>query len=142
MGSTPWEGPRRSVEALAGRLGRDAVVGRCMDLLAGREVEAEVVTALGGPPARRVLAGGVTGPDYWLRVWAMRGLLWLWDDAALPAVVSALDDPVWRVREMAAKVCARHQLDDALPQLIERRDDSVARVRAAASRAVTRLTIQ
>ncbi len=77
MGSIPWEGPRRSVEALARRRGRDAVVRRCVDLLADREVEAEVIAALGGPPARWVLDGGAAGPDYWLRVWAVRGLLWL-----------------------------------------------------------------
>ncbi len=142
MGSIPWEGPRRSVEALARRHGRDAVVRRCVDLLAGREVEAEVIAALGGPPARWVLDGGAAGPDYWLRVWAVRGLLWLWDDAALPSVLHALGDPAWRVREMAAKVCARHQLDDALPRLLELRDDPIARVRSAAGRAVIRLTTQ
>jgi HEAT repeat protein len=113
-----------------------------VDLSAGLEVEAEVVAALGGPPARWALDGGAPGPDYWMRVWAMRGLLWVWDEVALPSVLNALADPAWRVREMAAKVSARHQLDDALSRLLALRDDPVARVRAAAVRAVMRMTTQ
>jgi HEAT repeat protein len=130
------------VEALAARRGKQAVVSGCIDLLAGRRVEPELVAALGGPPARWVLDGGAAGPEYWLRVWALRGLLWLWDDTALSAVLGGLADPAWRAREMAAKVCARHQLDDALPALLALRDDPIARVRAAASRAVIRLSMQ
>ncbi|WP_169312936.1 hypothetical protein [Intrasporangium calvum] len=30
------------------------------------------------------------GPPYWLRVWALRGLLWVWGDEALPSVEAAL----------------------------------------------------
>lgn len=86
------------------------------------------------------LHGGASGPDYWLRVWALRGLLWLWEPAATSAVVRALADDAWRVREMAAKVAARHVLDDALPVLLHLRDDPVKRVSAAAERAITRLT--
>jgi HEAT repeat protein len=140
VGRVPWEGPRRSVEALARRRSREAVVRSCLDLLAGREVDGEVVAALGGPPARWAEDGGVSGPDYWLRVWALRGLRWLWDDAASPSVRCALADPAWRVREMAAKVCARHRVADALEALLDLRDDRSARVRDAASRAVVRLT--
>ena len=140
MASVPWAGPRRSVEALAARHGREAVVAACLDLLAGHEVGGHFVFGLGGPPARWALDGGASGPDYWLRVWALRGLLWLWDPAATSAVVKALADDAWRVREMAAKVTARHLLDEALPALLHLRDDPVARVRAAAARAVIRVT--
>jgi len=66
--------------------------------------------------------------------------LWAWDDSALDAVSVALSDQAWRVREMAAKVVARHLLGDALPAVAELRDDPVPRVRAAANRAVARLT--
>lgn len=106
----------------------------CIDLIMGRPTDDTLVAALGGPPASEG-ASGVPQP-YWLRVWAARGLLWTWDDVALPAVRLALTDESWRVREMAAKVVARHLLGDALP--LQR--DPVARVRAAASRAVVRLT--
>lgn len=51
---------------------------------AERNVDAELVLALGGPPARWAVAGEPSGPPYWLRVWALRGLLWAWDEAALP----------------------------------------------------------
>ena len=142
MPSEPWPGPRRSVESLVAELGAPAVVESCRKLLAGREVDGPIVHALGGPPARWAVHGGAPGPDYWLRVWALRGLLWQWDDSASGAVVRALSDEAWRVREMAAKVVARHRVDEALDVLLELRSDPVARVRTAASRAVTALTTQ
>lgn len=51
-----------------------------------------------------------------------------------------MDDESWRVREMALKVAARHQLGDALERATQLRQDDTARVRAAASRAVTAIT--
>lgn len=116
------------------------MVAGCVALLEGRGADPDLILALGGPPARWVLTDEAGGPDYWLRVWAARGLLWApWDDAALEAVTRALDDEAWRVREMALKVVARHRLDAALPRVVELRDDSVPRVRAAAARALARL---
>ena len=140
MASVPWIGPRRSVEALAARYGREAVVAGCLDLLAGRDVEGQLVFGLGGPPARWAIYGGAPGPDYWLRVWALRGLLWLWDDVATAAVVTSLSDEAWRVREMGANVVARHLLDPALPSVVALQQDPVPRVRQAAERARVRLT--
>jgi hypothetical protein len=133
VGSTPWAGPRASVAALAEARGRDAVVTGCLDLLAGKEPDAELVVGLAGPAARWGLDAG---PDYWFRVWALRGLLWLWDERATDAVARAMDDDAWRVREMAAKVAARHRVDAALEQLVRLQDDPVARVRSAADRAL------
>lgn len=118
----------------------DAVVVGCIDLLRGRDADAELVLALGGPPARWVVTGEPSGPPYWLRVWALRGLLWAWDDVALLSTEAALHDDAWRVREMALKVVARHRLVDALTTVAGLQEDPVASVRAAASRAVTRLT--
>ena len=140
MASVPWIGPRRSVDELAARHGREAIVVGCLDLLAGSDVDGQLVFGLGGPPARWAVDGGPPGPDYWLRVWALRGLLWLWDDVATAAVVTSLGDEAWRVREMGAKVVARHLLDPALPSVLALRQDPVARVRQAADRAVVRLT--
>ena len=141
--TSDWPGPRRSVEALVGRLGEREFVRACVDLLAGREVEPSTIHALGGPPARWAVDGSASGPDYWLRVWALRGLLWHWDEAATAATVQALDDGSWRVREMAAKVVARHRVDEALDQVLRlRQDDPVPRVRSAAGRAVERITGQ
>jgi hypothetical protein len=116
------------------------VVEACRDLLAGRDVDPEIVVALGGPPARWAVDGSTPGPDYWLRVWAARGLLWLWDDIATDAIVTALSDSSWRVREMTAKVVARHQVDAGLGVLLTLRDDPVARVRTAVTVAIQKLT--
>jgi HEAT repeat protein len=130
--------PRQSIEAECARRGKAAVVAGCVDLLAGRDADPDLVIALGGPGAARVVSG--ENKQYWLRVWGARGLLWTWDDSAVASVTAALGDDHWRVREMACKVIARHHVGDALPALAELRDDPVSRVRAAASRAVVLLT--
>lgn len=140
MPSSWGKTPRESVEQECARRGKKAVVEGCIALLAGNEADAELILALGGPPARWTLTGEAAGPPYWLRVWAARGLLWAWDDVALDAVLTALDDEAWRVREMALKVVARHRLEDAVAEVAGLQEDPVARVRAAASRALIRLT--
>jgi HEAT repeat protein len=139
--SVPSSGrtPRERVQEACARRGKAELVAGCIDLLAGRDADAELILALGGAPARWVVSGEASGPDYWLRVWAARGLLWAWDDAALPSIRAAFRDEAWRVREMALKVVARHRLDDLIEQVAELQDDPVARVRAAASRALIRL---
>jgi HEAT repeat protein len=131
--------PRVSVERECERRGKDEVVAGCMALLDGRTADAELIYALGGPPAKWVFTGEAPGPDYWLRVWAVRGLLWAWDDAALPCLMRALRDDAWRVREMSLRVVARHRLEAAATVVASLRDDPVPRVASAASRAVARL---
>lgn len=79
-------------------------------------------------------------PDYWLRVWGARGLLWKWDADSTAAIVTALDDEAWRVREMAAKVVARYRIADGLESVVAAQQDSNTRVRSAARRAVFALT--
>lgn len=106
----------------------------------GEGVDAELVVALGGPPAAWALTNGEPGPDYWLRVWALRGLLWAWQDTGTPVVLEALRDDAWRVREMAARVTARHHVVDALPILAQLQDDPLPRVVRAAERAMASLT--
>jgi hypothetical protein len=127
--------PRESVEQECERRGIASVVNGCSDLLNGKPVDDELVLALGGPPAEWVRTGEPSGPDYWLRVWGARGLLYAWDDSAGPAVLQALSDEAWRVREMALKVVARHGLQEASSQVERLRDDPSARVRASAARA-------
>ena len=141
MASPPHQQkPRERIDAECARRGKEAVVAGCIALLEGRETDGELIVALGGPPALWAAGGGVEGPRYWRRVWAARGLLWAWDDTALPAILTALADDAWRVREMAAKVVARHRLGDALPAVAALQHDPTARVRSAASRAVVLLT--
>ncbi len=133
--------PKQSIEMECARRGMAEVVAGCVALLGRRDADDSLIIALGGPPARYVLD---TGPApvhlYWLRVWGARGLLYAWDDTARPAVLAALQDEHWRVREMAAKVVARHLLGEATDAVAELRTDQVARVRQAAGRAVTLLT--
>lgn len=131
--------PRTSIEGECGRRGRTAVVTGCLDLLAGRAVDDELVRALAGPPADSIL-GNPRG-QYWLRVWGARGLLYAWEERAVSAVVRATGDESWRVREMAAKVIARHRIDGGMVAVAALRDDPVQRVRAAGSRALVVLTV-
>ena len=133
--------PRENVTAECRRRGADAVISGCIDLLDGSGADEALIAALGGKAARYVLSGGEGGPDgRWPRVWAARGLLYAWADSAVPAIIRATTDEAWRVREMAAKVIARHQVADALAAVLALRDDPVPRVRAAAVRAVVTLT--
>lgn len=142
MPPTGRPAPRDSIEAECGRRGKPAVVAGCIDLLEGRhDVDDDLVLALGGPPAELVLGGREGGKSgYWPRVWAARALLHAWDDRATAAIVQATADDAWRVREMAAKVIARHGVGDGFAAVVALRADPVPRVRAAAERAVALLT--
>jgi hypothetical protein len=135
--------PRERITAECARRGKSALVTGCVELLGGRygNVDDGLVVALGGEHGKLVLGGkdGARG-GYWPRVWAARGLLHAWDDAATEAIIAATADEAWRVREMAAKVIARHRVGDALDPVAGLRDDPVPRVRAAAERAVVILT--
>jgi len=131
--------PRQSVQLECERRGDLAVVRGCRALLRGEDVDPEFVLALGGPPARWAVTGDAPGPEYWTRVWAARGLLWIWNDEAVPELAAALKDPAWRVRETGAKVVGRHRVDDLLEPVAALRNDPVQRVAAAASRAIIHL---
>ena len=134
--SSHWDKtPKQSVSQECARRGLLAVVNGCVDLLNSKPVDDELILALGGPPAEWVRTGEPSGPDYWLRVWGARGLLYAWDDSARAAVLRALDDEAWRVRDMALKVVARQGIQEAVDQVERLRDDSSARVRASAARA-------
>ena len=131
--------PRARIEGACREHGKEYVVSGCIKLLRGGDVGEDLIRVLAGDAATWFFTSGDES-RYWLRVWAARGLLWTWDDRATGDIVTALNDEHWRVREMSAKVCARHGVDDALEALLERRDDQVPRVRAAAARAVRSLT--
>lgn len=134
--------PREGVAAECARRGRQALVTGCIALIEGRQVDDELVSALGGASAQYVLEGGEGGKSgHWPRVWAARGLLHAWAPEATAAIVLATSDGAWRVREMAAKVIARHQVDEGLEAVARLLDDQVPRVRTAAQRAVEALTV-
>lgn len=134
--------PRERIEQEAARRGARAFAAACADILTGGDADSDLLRTLAGRAAAAwFVSQDDPRNDYWPRVWAVRGLLWAWDDVALPAVMHALDDDAWRVREMALKVVAKYQLDDALnPAVTAQHNDPVARVRTAATKAVIRLT--
>jgi HEAT repeat protein len=81
------------------------------------------------------LDGGPSWKAWWARVWAARGLLYVRDDTAGPAVLDRLDDGAWRVAEMCLKVSARRELPcgDGAARL---GTHDLPRVRATAARAL------
>jgi HEAT repeat protein len=128
--------PKQSVEFECDRRSRSAVVQDCVAILRGRYVDDDFLRVLGGPPAEVVLEGQAGGLDgYWPRVWAARGLLHVWEEVATDAIIDVTTHDSWRVREMAAKVIARHHVRPAIDAVVTLLDDQNARVRAAASRA-------
>ena len=138
-----WElTPRQSIEQECATRGRDAVIDGCVALLEGKPsgVDDTLVVALGGPTARRILSGESRAePQVWTRVWALRGLLWVWDDRASVVLSSALTDRSWRVREMAIKVARRHLVGKHLASIAALQEDPVARVRTVAADATRRI---
>lgn len=137
--------PGLRVAAACERHGADVVVRACLDLLADRDADPDIVEALGGDHARQLLAQGVPQVHaYWLRVWGARGLLYAWHAAPGTDVdeglAAATTDPHWRVRETVCKVVAKRLRGDVLEAVLPLRDDPVERVRRAAGRAVVRIT--
>jgi hypothetical protein len=136
--------PAARVEALSALIGPDAVSRWCAGLLAGTiahdDPDQPPLTWLGGPHAAAlVLLPELGAHAYWPRVWGARGLRYAWAPEAGPAVVDALRDDAWRVREMAARVASRRELGEAQDQLIALLGDEVPRVRVAAARALARV---
>ncbi|HEY3505315.1 MAG TPA: HEAT repeat domain-containing protein [Actinocatenispora sp.] len=138
MADAPADLARRT----ARRLGTDETVARCVALLRHGDPFAEVdfLVSLSGAAAASEMSRRTPEDDparlYWPRVWAARALVYVWADAATPAVVGALTDDAWRVREMAAKVVVAHQLGAAGDALVPLLSDPVPRVRVASARAL------
>jgi hypothetical protein len=131
--------PRARIEAECARRGRAAVVADCIALVRGG-TELRLLTSVVGAGGHKYFDGEEHEDLYWFRVWGLRGLLWAWDASGTDAVRTALTDEAWRVREMAAKVIARHLVSEAGDVVAALRDDPVPRVRQAAQRALMRLT--
>jgi hypothetical protein len=132
--------PRLRIESECRRVGADAFILRCNAMLAGQEESPEFILVLGGRGAQQLLGAESRGSqEYWLRVWAARGLLWAGVGDDTTALQGALHDEHWRVREMACKVVARHRVGDLLDDVAVLRADGTARVRAAAARAAMRI---
>lgn len=132
--------PRDRIAQACQRLGTTAFVARCLDLLAGGEEDPSFVTTLGGPHATRLIDRGLPADqEYWLRVWAARGLLWAGPGDRPQVLRLALRDDAWRVREMTCKVVARHRVGELLDDVAGLESDETPRVRRAAERAIVRI---
>jgi HEAT repeat protein len=123
--------------------GLHAVIDMCLALLDGHtdyDLLPLPLSYLGGTHAVVQLDRGANlaarGQDHWPRVWAARGLRYVWLPYAEPGVVAALPDPAWRVREMAAKVVTQRELGSAADALIPLLTDRTPRVQVAAIRAI------
>jgi hypothetical protein len=128
--------PKQSILFESERSSPIDCVRDCVAILNGRRVDDDFLRVIGGPSAETVLDGHAGGVDgYWPRVWAARGLLHVWDGSATDAIVNATTDESWRVREMSAKVIARHHVSSAIDAVVSLLDDDNARVRTAAARA-------
>jgi len=134
--------PAERVGAACDRWGDGEVVRSCAALLVAGPAaptgeNLDVAMVLGAVEDRDWLASGKPpGHAYWARVWAARALRYVWADSAAPAVIAALDDEHWRVREMAAKVVGDHEIGEAADRLADLLGDGTPRVRAAAARAL------
>ena len=73
--------------------------------------------------------------DYWVRTWGGRGLLYVWDGSAAPAVVAGLRDEHWRPAEMCLKVSTKRGIGEAGPRAADLADRAeLPRVRIQALR--------
>lgn len=134
--------PAARVEAAEQRWGRDEVIRRARllvesgdDCLAPDLLDLAMMLGELADP-QWLSTGKKPGHRYWARVWAVRAFLYVWSDVAAPAVMRALTDDQWRVREMAAKVAARREMGEAADALGRLLMDDVERVRIAAAGAL------
>ena len=108
------------VAELADHLGVRATVDLCVELIEGADRNDH-------PDAMPYFTGVVFDEDspiyypaqwkdYWVRTWGARGLLYVWDDSAAPAVVAGLDDEHWRPAEMCLKVSTKREIGEAGPR--------------------------
>lgn len=132
--------PQLRISRACEQFGQAEVVRRCLDLLAGRNEDHELLVILGAAHAQQLIAKGIPEAEaYWVRVLAARGLLWAGPGHGTNELRAALLDDSWRVREMTCKVVARHRVGDLLEAVTPLENDPIPRVRAAAARAAARI---
>jgi hypothetical protein len=131
--------PRLVVE-LATHLAEPRAVSVCVELLQGADREDHLavlpyLTGLSfetGSPRR----DPASWADHWVRTWGARGLLYVWEESAAPAVVSGLADEHWRPAEMCLKVATRREIGAAGDGAVALSAHELPRVRAQAVRAL------
>jgi len=138
--------PANRILELAELIGEAETARWCAGLLDGSTRHDDrgrpPMTWLGGRHAAGLLRREdfeARGQDYWPRVWAARGLMYVWRPDAEVAILTGLRDPAWRVREVCAKVARRRGLVAAERRLERLLDDPNHRVRVAAEAALAEL---
>lgn len=139
--------PADRAAAAAHTLGAEEFASWCAAVLTGAIDMATLASQ--SDPDPRWLAGSAwttwgspatwadRGMGYWPRSWAARSLLHQWHPCAEHAISAGLGDEHWRVREMCAKVAAKHELGSAVDACAHvAADDGNARARVAALRAI------
>jgi hypothetical protein len=124
------------------RWGPRELMDRCVHLY--REMdwgnEPELMSYLAGRAGPRWVELGLGIQGYFVRTWALRAMLYAWDESASTTVIDALEDEHWRPREMALKVVAKRLVDGDIDAVARLRDDPIPRVQAAARRALGELS--
>ncbi|KAM9862288.1 HEAT repeat domain-containing protein [Leucobacter sp. BZR 635] len=113
--------------------GEAEVVARSISLMDGRYEGEEFLLYVGGEHAQGILNGAPV--LYWPELWGLRALQHVWSDSAISPVLTSLENPAWRVREMGCRVIALRGLP-AVDELLVLASDGTPRVRAAAARAL------
>jgi hypothetical protein len=124
------------------RWGPRGLMDRCAGLYRDMDWgdEPELMSFLAGRAGARWVELGFGTQDYFVRTWALRAMLYAWDESASATVIDALEDEHWRPREMALKVVAKRLVDGDVDAVARLRYDPVPRVQAAARRALERLS--
>jgi len=102
----------------------------------GRQALAEALGRSGDYRALETLCQATHALDEELRIAALRGLASLGHPAAEPAVLNALEDPVWMVRSAACEAAGRIGLGSAIPRLASQLEDPMWWVRFWAGEAL------
>ncbi|MFG1623554.1 HEAT repeat domain-containing protein [Kribbella sp. NPDC049227] len=136
--------PREVVLRACAGHGQDTVIDWCIDFLTG-EISGEDAYGADLPKLAAITGsahpGGWSEPVdpvnyYWIRVWAARVFLYVWRDDVVDALLVAVKDPAWRVREHVARITAKHELGQLADALVPDLSHELPRVRAAAARAI------
>lgn len=142
--ATERESPREVVRAACAEHGEDTVIDWCIAFLTG-EISGEDAYGADLPKLAAITGtpnpGGWSAPVdpvnyYWIRVWAARVFLYVWRDDAVDALLVAVKDPAWRVREHVARITAQRELGQLVDALLPDLRYELPRVRATAARAV------
>lgn len=141
MNSVAEERIADQILQLADRIGRDAFLDVCLNLMKGadRNLYVQELRSLTGhawAPGDSVF-DPQSWPDYWVRTWGARGLLHVWDDRATDAVVHGLSDEHWRPAEMCLKIAARHDVAGTADGAAKLLNHPLPRVRTQALRALS-----